>query len=233
MSKKAAEDISHWSRRKTEEIVNVCQLFQNSHDLDGCRDYKKKSVEERSKFIFQKKLCYGCYTIISSEHNARICEQWQFCDICRERHPTGLHGYKASKKNRTGGSNDSGKNNGSLACATTKMTSNVESVCVVPVQIKCSKYRKVLKTYAMLDSCSQGTFINSELAKNLRAGGNNITIKVKTLNGEEIQETEAINGLKVTILTGKNGWIDFPVSCTRENLLVGDEDIATPDKMKD
>ena len=81
MSKKAAEDISHWSRRKTEEIVNVCQLFQNSHDLDGCPDYKKKSVEERSKFIFHKKLCCGCYTIISSEHNARICEQWQLCDI--------------------------------------------------------------------------------------------------------------------------------------------------------
>ena len=32
-------------------------------------------------------------------------------DICRERHPTGLHGYKASKKNRTGDDNDSGKNN--------------------------------------------------------------------------------------------------------------------------
>ena len=85
----------------------------------------------------------------------------------------------------------------------------------------------------MLDSCSQETFINSELAKNLRAEGTIITIKVKTLNGEEIQKTEAINGLKVTILTGKNGWIDFPVSYTRENLLVGEEDIATPDKMKD
>ena len=59
------------------------------------------------------------------------------------------------------------------------------------------------------------------------------TIKVKTLNGEESQETEAINGLKVTSLTGKNGWIDLPVSYTRENLLVGDEDIAIPDKMKD
>ena len=57
-------------------------------------------------------------------------------------------------------------------------------------------------------------------------------IKVKTLNGEESQDTEAISDLKVTSLTGKNGWIDLPVSYTRENLMVRDEVIATPDKIK-
>ena len=51
------------AEEKTEEIVNICQLCQKSHDLDGCLDYKKESVEERSKFLFQKKL----YTPISSE----------------------------------------------------------------------------------------------------------------------------------------------------------------------
>ena len=135
---------------KTKEIVNVCPLCQKSHDLNGCPDYKKRATEERSKFLFQKKLCYGCYAPISSEHNAQICKQRQV-DIWRERHPTGLHGYKASKKNRMGDGNDSGKNNGSLAFAATKMTSNVVSMCVVPVKIKCNKSRKDLKTYAMLD----------------------------------------------------------------------------------
>ena len=103
------------AEEKTDEIVNVCQLCQKSHDLDDCSDYKKNSVEERSKFLFQKKLCYGCYTPISPEHNARICKQRRVCDICREKHPTGLHGYKASKKNRTCDDHDCGKNNGSLA----------------------------------------------------------------------------------------------------------------------
>ena len=63
------------AEEKTEEIVNVCQLCQKSHDLDDCPVYKMKSVEERSKFLFQKKLRYGCYTPISSEHKARICKQ--------------------------------------------------------------------------------------------------------------------------------------------------------------
>ena len=69
------------------------------------------------------------------------------------------------------------------------MKSNVVSMCVVPVNIKCSKTRKELKTYALLDCCNQGTFINSELAKKLRTEGTLTTIKIKTLNGQEIQET--------------------------------------------
>ena len=65
------------------------------------------------------------------------------------------------------------------------MKSNIASMCVVPVKIKCNKSRKELKTYAMLDCCSQGTFINSELAKKLRMEGTLTTIKIKILNGEE------------------------------------------------
>ena len=37
----------------------------------------------------------------------------------------------------------------------------------------------------------------------------------------------------MTSVNGKNIWIDLPVSYARENLPVGDEDIATPDKIKD
>ena len=221
------------AEEKTEEIVNVRQLCQKSHDFDSCPEYKKKSVEGRSKFLFQKKLCYGCYTPISSEHNARICKKRRVCDICSERHPNGLHGYKTSKKNRTSDGNDYGKNNGSLACATTKMKSNVVSMCVVPVKIKCNKSRKELKTHAMFDCSNQGTFINSEFAKKLKTEGTTTTIKIKTLNGEKSQVTDAISDLKGTSSTGKNVWIDLPVSYSRENLPVGDEDISTPDKIKD
>ena len=83
------------------------------------------------------------------------------------------------------------------------MKSNVVSMFVVPVKIKCSKYRKELETYAMLDCCSQGTFINNELAKKLKTEGTMKTVKIKTLSGEESQETEAISNLKVTSSTGK------------------------------
>ena len=55
----------------------------------------------------------------------------------------------------------------------------------------------------MLDCCSQGTFISTDLARKLKAEGVQTTIKIKTLNGEESQETEAVSGLKVSKSSGE------------------------------
>ena len=98
-----------------------------------------------------------------------------------------LLGYMATnpaKENRTGDDNDSENNNGTLACATTKMKSNVVSMCIVPVKIKCNNSRKELETYTMLDCCSQGTFINSQLVKKLRTECTTRAIKIKKIKLE-------------------------------------------------
>ena len=88
-----------------------------------------------------------------------------------------------------------------------------------------------MKTYAMLSCCSQGSFINSELAKKLRKEVTMTNIKTKTLNWKESQETAGISDLNITSSTGKNVWTDLSASYTRENFPVGDEDV-TPDKIK-
>ena len=62
----------------------------------------------------------------------------------------------------------------------------------------------------MLDSCSQGTFINTDLAKVLKASGMKTSLQIKTLNGTITTESEAISGLRVSKLTGKPVWIDLP-----------------------
>ena len=76
-------------------------------------------------------------------------------------------------------------------------------MCVVPVKVKCSNSKKEFKTQAMSDCCSQGTFISTDLARKLKAEGVQTTIKIKTLNGEESQETEAVSGLKVSKSSGQ------------------------------
>lgn len=124
-----------------------------------------------------------------------------------------LLGYNATKKSRTGDGNDSGKNNCSLACATAKKKSNVVSMWVALVKIKCSKSRKELKTYAMLWLLQSR---DSELPKKSRTKGTITTIKIKTLNVEESHKTEAISVAKVTSSTRKNVWIDLPLSYTRK-----------------
>ena len=83
----------------------------------------------------------------------------------------------------------------------------------------------------MLDYCSQGALISTDLARKLKAEVVQTTIKIKTLNGEESQETEAVSGLKVSKSSGERMWIDLPVTYTKEDLPV-DGDVVTPEKIK-
>ena len=182
----------------------------------------KKSVEERRKFLFQKKLCYGCYMPTSTDHNSQSGKQRGVCDTCGKKHPTGLHGYKCSKKNKDADGGNSQKSDSTLACATTKLKSKVISMCVVPVKVKCGNSKKEFRIHVMLDCCSQRTFISTDLARKLKAEGVQTTIKIKSLNGKENQETEAVCSLKVSKSSEKRLWINLPVTYTKEDLLVDD-----------
>ena len=99
-----------------------------------------------------------------------------------------------------------------MTCATTKMESRLVSMCIVPVKVRHVHSGREIQTYAMLDCCSQGTFINTDLARKLKTDGMKTTIKIKALNGEDTQESEAISGLKVSKSIGKPVWIDLPVT---------------------
>ena len=83
-----------------------------------------------------------------------------------------------------------------LFCNSTYTTSDVVSMCVVPVKVKYGS-SPVVETCAMLDSCSEGTFIEKGLLKELRISGRNMNITVKTLNGERSEESVVIDGLEV------------------------------------
>ena len=91
-----------------------------------------------------------------------------------------------------------------------------------------------MQTYAMLDNCSQGTFIKESLINDLKILGSTTSVKVKTLNGEETVKTKATKDLKVAE-TGngdKKCWIDLPKCFTRDSLPVDSQEIVTPDQIK-
>ena len=86
----------------------------------------------------------------------------------KEKHPTGLHGFKPKKisDRKQGNGKDDNKpitntctGVRSLSCASTRFRSDIISMCVVPVQIFHRDSSEVLYTYAMLDNCIQGTFV--------------------------------------------------------------------------
>ena len=105
-------------------------------------------------------------------------------------------------------------------------------MCVVPVVIKHKDYTKEIKTHAILDSCSQGTFIAEDLVNALEIDGIETSAKVKTLNGQSRLKSKLVNGLAVSNPSDKKFWINLPRCYTRKELPVDPEEIPTPEKLR-
>ena len=46
-------------------------ICAGKHDMDNCTVFIKQTVEERSRMLAKRKLCYGCYMPMTADHNAR------------------------------------------------------------------------------------------------------------------------------------------------------------------
>ena len=79
-----------------------------------------------------------------------------------------------------------------FASTIAKSGSKVIAMCIVPVKIKHGNNSKMVTTYAMLDNCSQGSFILGSVVKKLGIQGIKTTLKLNTLHGERSESSFAI-----------------------------------------
>ena len=167
----------------------ICLLCDGKHDLDECKSFKEKRLRERSRFLFEQKLCYGCFSPISASHKARHCKKRKECKVCKKRHPTSLHGCKTERPKEKLEKSRKEKDNEQkdFHCATVNISPEVISMCVVFVMVRHKLSNGLIKTYAMLNTCSQATFAKEILLNDLGIQGRKTSITVKIMNGEVIK----------------------------------------------
>ena len=170
-----------------------CKFCDGNHDLDDCQFYHGITVDDRSSFLKKNIFCYGCYAEISPKHTAG--------KICQGKHPTGLHGYKRKNKKSPDEAKVDHKNETAMKsnCAGVgNAATNVGefiSMCVVSVRLRHCNSDKEVSTFALLDTCSQGTFVTDNLLKKLGLSGVRTSIKIKTLNSNKKVTSSLIEGL--------------------------------------
>ena len=71
-------------------------------------------------------------------------------------------------------------------------------MCIVTGKVKSAAQGKDVLRYAMLDNCNQRYFIQEVLVKKMEASGRETTLNLKTLNGERIEFTIAIERFQVS-----------------------------------
>ena len=77
-------------KAQNEEID--CPICGKSHGIEDCEDFLKLGIQERSKMIFIKNGCYGCYQRVSRMHNAKNCTNRNVCKVCNGKDATTLYG---------------------------------------------------------------------------------------------------------------------------------------------
>ena len=219
------------------EPPTTCVLCFESHDLDACDRYMSRSLEDRKRVLYEKRLCYACYGSISDGHIARTCRQKRTCRICNNLHPTGLHDFRFRQPavplndantivldDNT--SVDDGVPRNVRACAT---NANIETTAMNIVMVRLfderNPHREII-VYAALDNMSSACFVSREVWEKLGSPGEPAEIKMKTMTDESRQRTVAVSNLNVVSLYG-NERIRLPKVYRQETLPIDINEIPS------
>lgn len=225
-----------------------CPLCDNNHWLSRCEQFRKRSVEDRIKFVLDKKLCNNC---LSPGHFANNCPKEKFCKVegCTTKHSSFLH----LKPTRTsGGSTPASANaaaveparqsstssvddphaahNGFVGLGTQTATVPVTSLAMVPVRVRVPGQQKSVETYAFLDNGSNTSFMTESLMNKLGSKGINVNLSLTTLQSKNAAVNSVRSSLEVCDLNEENV-VTLPAVFSVKSLPVSRADVATEEDL--
>ena len=201
-----------------------CPLCEGDHTIEQCSSFKAMTLDNRGKFIYYNSLCYGCLDKTGTDHVSKTCQQRKKCEVCKELHPTILHGHIPKVKSH------------SIHHAASASTI---SMSIVPVLLSHkTNPENEIKVYALLDENSQGIFIQQDLLGDLKAPTRPTCITTETINGQFTDASSAADGLRVKPLPEfeeeykSNALIELPTAYSREIIAFHEDEVPTANKIK-
>ena len=219
---------------------NRCPLCSQVHDIESCKNFVKKKVEDRRDILMKKSLCFGCY---GQGHVSKGCRRRRSCSTCGKKHPTLLHDdnyVKMQKSEETYPKVVSEQSNSShqtdnkssdfkiSSCTATNVDDVLVLHSILPVKVSPSGGSCSVATYAFLDNGSSGCFVTKDLAEELGADGETTLLQLKTMHGQSCVESAVIQGLTVSDLNDDNP-IVLPKTYTRDEIPVDKTQVPKPD----
>ena len=177
-------------------------------------------------------------------HNARTCNDRPLCQICKKKHPTGLHGYTPKQKagdDKSSASDGTQNVTSKSNCAkfddvswSASYSDEIVSMNIVPVKIRYVNKRKEVTTYALLDNCCKGNFVREDIIHKLEASGARTKITVKTVNGGQTHLSTAVDSLEVASNNKSinKQWIKLLKCYTVSDLPIDVKEVATKEMLR-
>ena len=174
-----------------------CFICNKSHVVEDCERLKRAEMKERIKLISTSRLCFGC---LGKNHLIKDCKRRKSCSVCKEDHPTILHGFrkkkdedKDNKKKKDEESTENSEDNTTINNGCTEVIScnsmkRFVGMSIVSVELSHPSSQSVIRTFALLDNCSEGTFVLNEVLEQLNVRGRETKITVKTMNNQTTEK---------------------------------------------
>lgn len=221
------------------KIKVSCTLCNKSHELDDCRAFLAKPLEERKIFAREKQLCFAC---LQGGHISRRCKHRMKCKICSKFHPSSLHGDKKTSLNQSERSDNKLQKSEDETAVKATLSGHAGAVSlnsmdrcrkcsmIVPVYVShCDSPERERLVYALLDTQSDTTFILEDTQKALGVSGTDVKLSLSTMYAaNKVVTSVKVKGLMVRgINDGPR--ISLPNAYTRSIMPANQDHIPTSD----
>ena len=212
-----------------------CTMCRERHWLPRCSKFRRQSLQERQKFVDEKKLCSNC---LSAGHFVCECPKESFCKVqgCTGKHSTFLHPKSDPATEKPKANEDSNTeqtpavkfnsaNNGYVK-SDYQSSSTVTGLAIIPVKVKAKGQHVTVETYAFLDSGSNTSFCTEDLLEQLELKGMKTKLSLTTLQGENTPIECSLVSLEAFDLSEENA-VQLPMVYSRPSLPISPDAIAS------
>jgi hypothetical protein len=198
----SSRQVNTTSKAKSVFIVDSspqnCALCTGEHVIYKCPEFTPKTSRQRFEIVKSRRLCINC---LGPAHNANACNSKSSCRVCKERHHTMLHFEKSSaspanpgapsstlppaSSTTVAGTSSSSSSSSAVDSSLTTLTSAIENkivllaTAVIEVKDARGHFQRVR---AVLDNCSQGSFIAQKCLRRLGLRFTPSKIRVRGIN---------------------------------------------------
>lgn len=179
------------STASTTEDVSVpgkCPIHNTDHPLNKCRTFRSKSIQERMKFLREKRICFRCCA--STTHIKKDCKEKVSCKECNSSsHPTALHIDTPSVTLHTAASTHSGEGPVDITSKCTQICGRFQGkscakILLADVHLQDHPDNRV-RAYIMLDDQSNRTLASSQFFDSLGIEGQDVEYILTSCAGKE------------------------------------------------
>ncbi|KAJ8031579.1 hypothetical protein HOLleu_24812 [Holothuria leucospilota] len=171
-----------------------CPIHNAAHELQECRGFQEKTLEERTSFVKSNRLCFKC---LQTGHMARNCKSEVKCETCGKGHVTIMHRTPPNQETPP----TSITLNCTKVCGENEQGRSCAKICLAKVYLT-GKPEKAALAYVLIDDQSDGSLINGNLLDSLDVTGKKSRYAVKTVNGLKEIEGRKLSGLTIESLDG-------------------------------